>query len=339
MAPPSTDQSQPPQAAALQLRRPRRFAGTQLFQQLSASTGTLAAGQQLSYNPTVEAATFFLPRYTFSDFQLRGRLVFSYELTNSDVTSTHQEPRFSDTTLQLFYRRLPTVVGFQPLVGLQVIAPTSPESRARTMYFSPGLTAQLSRTFSGIAGGELLLLGGFTYQHPIYRYTTPSTRGETPYRFSCYGGGAGCDGQLSGLTNASDIMTWTLLVAGEWGKWSPALFALGTHQFAYSPSSVAGLPESTSPGVRQSVYVSAWLDYNANSWLTAEVGYFMFRNALAQDGGYGNPLFDRYQDARVYLGFNLNIDTFVKEIIEKDESDESGIIRAKNRFAPASGVF
>jgi hypothetical protein len=91
--------------------------------------------------------------------------------------------------------------------------------------------------------------------------------------------------------------------------------------------------------VRQSVYFSMWLDYNANSWFTGEIGYFMFRNVLSQDGRYGNPFFDRYQDARLYLGFNINIDTFVKEIVEKDESDEAGIIRARNQFGPPRGVF
>jgi hypothetical protein len=322
-----------------QKKPPRRFAGTQLFQQLSASTASLMKNQQHSYNPTVEAATFLLPRYAFGDWQLRGRLVFNYELTNSDATTTRGEPRFSDTTVQLFYRSLPPVVGFQALVGAQVIAPTSPESRARTMYFSPGLVAQASRTVPHVLNGELLLLAGLTYQHPLYRYTTPELRGDWPYRFSCYGGNTGCDGQLGGLTNASDIMSWSLLVAGEWGKWSPAIFALGTHQFAYEPRAIAGLEAPTGSGVRQTTYFSVWIDYNANAWLTAEAGYFLFRNVLSGDGQYGNPFFDRYQDARVYFGFNLNVDNLVKELVEKDGDQEGGIIRAKNRFGPATGAF
>jgi hypothetical protein len=328
-----------PRAVALEQRKPpRRFAGTQLFQQLSSSTATFVGGQQ-TYNPTVEAATFILPRYAFDDWQLRARLVFNYELTNSDATTTKNEPRFSDTTLQLFYRKLPTVVGFQPLIGAQLVAPTSPESRARTMLFSPGLVAQVSRPIAHVCGGELLVLGTLTYQHPIYRYTTPELRGDWPYRFSCHGGGTGCDGQLGGITNASDIATWSLLLAGEWGKWSPALFVLGTHQFAYAPTEIAGLSAAAGSGVRQSTYFSAWIDYNANAWLTAELGYFMFRNVLSGDGQYGNPFFDRYQDARVYAGVNINIDTLVKELVERDSDEEGGIIRAKNRFAPSNGVF
>jgi hypothetical protein len=340
-AAPPKDESQPPQAAALDQKRwPRRFAGTQLFQQLSASTATLVRSQQHSYNPTVEAATFLLPRYSFGDWQLRGRLVFNYEITNSDTTVTRNEPRFSDATVQLFYRSLPKLAGFQPLVGAQIIVPTSPESRARTMYFSPGAAAQLSRAIPHVLGGELLLLGGATYQHPIYRYTTAETRDETPYRFVCHGGGTGCDGQLTGVTNASDIVSWTLLVAGEWGRWSPAVFLLGTHQFGYAPRSIPGLPDaSDGPSIRQNTYFSAWLDYNANTWFTAEVGYFMFRNVLSGDGRYGNPFFDRYQDARFYVGFNVNIDNFVKEIVEKDEGDDAGVVRARNRFGPAMGTF
>ena len=339
-AAPDTADTETPRAIALELKKPpRRFAGTQLFQQLSASTATVIRDQQRTYNPTVEAATFLLPRYAFGDWQLRGRLVFNYELTNSDATTTQNEPRFSDTTLQLFYRNLPTVAGIQALVGAQVIAPTSPESRARTMIASPGLVAQLSRPVAHVWNGELLLLAGLTYQHPLYRYTTPELRGDWPYQFTCYGGGAGCDGQLGGLTNASDILSWALLVSGEWGKWSPALYALATHQFAYAPRGITGFEAPSSSGVRQTTYFSAWLDYNANAWLTAEFGYFMFRNVLGGDGRYGNPFFDRYQDARLYVGFNLNIDNLVKELIEKDSDQEGGIIRAKNRFAPASGAF
>jgi hypothetical protein len=339
--PPAKDETQPPQATALEQKKgPRRFAGTQLFQQLSASTATLMRDQQHSYNPTVEAATFLLPRYTFDDWQLRGRVVFNYEITNNDATTSRNEPRFSDTTLQLFYRGLPTLAGVQPLLGVQLIAPTSPESRARTMYVSPGLAAQLSRVLHQVVGGEVLLLGGLTYQHPIYRYTTAEVRGETPYHFACYGGGTGCDGQLTGVTNASDILSWTFLVAGEWGKWSPAIFVLGTHQFAYAPRAIPGLEiGSPSSNVRQNTYFSAWLDYNANTWFTAEVGYFMFRNALSGDGRYGNPFYDRYQDARFYVGFNVNLDNFVKELIEKDEADDAGVVRARNRFGPAIGTF
>jgi hypothetical protein len=65
----------------------------------------------------------------------------------------------------------------------------------------------------------------------------------------------------------------------------------------------------------------------------------MFRNVLSGDGRFGNPFFDRYQDARVYLGVNLNIDNLVKELVEKEGDEEGGIIRAKNRFGPATGVF
>ncbi|MET0594785.1 MAG: hypothetical protein ABW133_18940 [Polyangiaceae bacterium] len=337
---PDTADTATPRAIALEQKRPpRRFAGTQLFQQLSTTTATVVPNQQQTHNPTVEAATFLLPRYTFGDWQLRGRIVFSYELTSSDTTTTRNEPRFSDTTLQLFYRGLPRLAGIQALVGAQIIAPTSPEARARTMIASPGLVTQLSRPIEHVWGGELLLLGSLTYQHPLYRYTTPELRGDWPYRFACHGGGTGCDGQLGGVTNASDIVSWSFLVSGEWGKWSPALFVLGAHQFAYAPRSASGLDDPTSSGVRQTTYFSAWLDYNANAWFTAEVGYFMFRDVLSGDGTYGNPFFDKYQDARLYLGFNLNVDNLIKELIENDKDQEGGIIRAKNRFAPRSGTF
>ena len=115
--------------------KPRPFAGTQIYAQTSMSTATVFKGQQQAYNPTVDTAVFLQPRYALSEaFQLRGRLVFNYELTNSDTTTTRNEPRFSDTALQLFYRKIPELPGgIKPMVAVNLGLPTSSESRARTM--------------------------------------------------------------------------------------------------------------------------------------------------------------------------------------------------------------
>jgi len=333
-----TNPDEPKVEAAKPKARP--FAGTQVFLQTSMYTGTVFKQQQQNYNPTVDQSVFIQPRFAINkDFQLRGRLVFTYEYTNSDTTKTNHEPRFSDTTLQLVYRGIPDFKGIKPIVGVQVGLPTSPESRARTMLMTPGLTAQLAKTFEHVLGGEVSLLSGAVYTHPLYNYTTSGTRGETPYPFQCYGASASCDGQLTGTANASDTLSFTGLVAGEWGKWSPALFFLSAHQFAYTFSDQPGvtrLEDRTS--VRQSTYFSAWVDYNFNAWLTGEIGYFMQRSVLSESGKYGNPFFDRYQDTRVYLGANINIDSFIQTVVEKGSAD-AGVIRAKNNRGPSLTAF
>ncbi len=323
--------------------KPRPWAGTQVYAMTSMSTATIFRGQQQSYNPTVDTAVMLLPRYAINDaFQLRGRLIFSYEYTNSDTTVTRNEPRFSDTTLQLFYRKIPVIpgLGAKPMVALNMGLPTSPESRARTMVVAPGVTLQLSKSVEKVLGGELMFLVSGIYSHPFYRSTTPEVRTPVPYSFQCFGGN-GCQDQLSGVFNVSDSISYAALIAGEWGKWSPALYYLGVSQWAYTGSDarnpVDGTPVQASAdfrpsNVRQTSYFSAWLDYNANAWLTAEVGYSLSRTALTESGERANPFFDRYQDMRVYVGANFNIDNIMKQL--EGGTTEAGIVRAKNTKQP-----
>jgi hypothetical protein len=345
---PATDTTQ---AAAEEPKKPkpRPFAGTQLYATTSATTSTFFKNQTQYNNPTVSQAIWFLPRYTINDaFQVRGRMIFSYEYTNSDDTVTRNEPRFSDTTLQLFYRKIPAVLGIKPQIAANLGLPTSPESRARTMAIAPGATLQLSKVVEHVLGGELLFLNFYSYSHPIYRSQNPEVRTPAPYAFQCAGGSNGCQDLLSGVQNPSDTLAYAFLVTGEWGKFSPALYYLGASQWTYSPPNsttyadvVPGvndtrvIPGSTPQGpnaVRQTSYFSAWLDYNVNSYFTAEVGYWLSRSVLAGDGKYGNPFFDRYQDMRVYLGANFNVDNFVKAL-EGGDTD-AGIVRAKNTKQP-----
>jgi hypothetical protein len=343
---PASDQ---PQAAAEEPKakpKPRAWAGTSIFMSTSTSTATIFKDQQQDYNPTVDSNIYFLPRYAINEaFQLRGRLIFTYEWTNSDETVTKHEPRFSDTTLQLFYRKIPEVAGIKPMVALNAGLPTSPESRARTLVFTPGATLQLSKGVEHVAGGELLFLASAVYSHPIYRNTTPEVRTARPYAFQCVGGNA-CTDQLSGTFNPSDSISYAFLASGEWGKWNPAIYYLGSSQWAYTGRSLTAndvqpglgnqpIGSSTAQGptnVRQLHYFSAWLDYNWNSWFTSEVGYWLQRSALTEDGKYGNPFFDKYQDMRVYIGASFQVDNLIKQL--EGGSAEAGIVRAKNNKTP-----
>jgi hypothetical protein len=317
----------------------RPWAGTQIFATSSMTTATVFKGQNQYSNPTVDGSIWLQPRYALSEaFQLRGLVIFSYEFTNADDTVTKNEPRFSDTTLQLFYRKIPELPGgIKPNVALNTSFPTSPESRARTLIFSPGATLQLSKIFEHVLGGEIDIISSGVYTHPIYRSTTPEIRGTAPYAFQCLGGNT-CQDQLSGTFNVSDQIGYSLLVAGEWGKWSPALFYRGNSQWTYqgkdAKNPVDGTAVASPAGfgpthLRQGSYFSGWLDYNANAWLTAEVGYSLQRTALDGQGNYGNPFFDRYQDQRVYIGASFNIDNIMKQL--EGGPTEAGIVRAQNK--------
>jgi hypothetical protein len=150
---------------------PRPFAGSALFIQNNMSTGTVFRGQTQDYNPTVESSFWFLPRYAINDaFQLRGRMIMSYEWTNSDSTTYRNEPMLSDTTLQLFYRKIPKLpLGIIPAVALNAGLPTSKLSRARTMVFAPGATVQLVKPLPPVLGSDGgMILASAIYSHPLY---------------------------------------------------------------------------------------------------------------------------------------------------------------------------
>lgn len=325
--------------------KPRPFAGTSLFFQNNMTTGTVFRGQTQDYNPTVESSFWFLPRYAINEaFQLRARMIMSYEWTNSDSTTYRNEPTLSDTTLQLFYRKIPTLPGgIQAAVALNAGLPTSKLSRSRTMVFTPGATAQFVKPLPPVLGSDGgMILASAIYSHPLYSSRNPEVVDpRPPGAFQCVGG-SGCSDLLSGTMNPSDTLSWALLVEMEWGHFAPALYYLGGHQWVYSPREVlnpvdgtpVGRPEGDTPtSVRQTHYFSAWVDYNINSWMTAEVGYFHSTNAITGGGQRANPIFNPYGDSRVYLGASFQLDNLVKAVQGGDHG-EAGVVRAKNTKQP-----
>lgn len=323
--------------------KPRPFAGSSLYMQNSMSTNTIFRGQTQYANPTVETTAYILPRYAINDaFQLRGRLIVSYEYTNSDSTTTNHEPMLSDLTLQMFYRKLPALpLGIKPMVALNVGLPTSKASQARTMMFSPGATLQLVKPIEHFLGGEATIITSLTYSHPLYQSRSPVVSDARPYSLNCMGG-TNCADSLSGAMNASDTLSYVAIFAPEWGHWSPALMYLGASQWVYSPKEVRNPVDGTMVGsaqrdggttLRQTHYLSAWLDYNFNSWFTGEIGVWNAVSGIADDGQRSSVIFDRYQDTRVYLGFSVQLDNLVKELQGGDKGD-GGIVRAKNTKSP-----
>jgi hypothetical protein len=315
--------------------KPRKMAGSQVIFQTSANLNTFAPGLQQTQNSTVDSSLWLMPRYAINEaFQLRGRWILSYEYTNSDTTTYQRELRYSDPWFQLFYRKLPKLPGGINVNAIAQINPgISPESRARTQLFSPGVGLQLAKAFEHVAGGELMFILGGTYQHPIYTHTTPRVDTPIPYKVQCFSG-TGCQDQVSGVANVRDQLAWSAVATGEWGKWSPGIFAFVAHQWMYQFRDIPGVTRMEDrAAARTTTFVSAFLDYHINDLLTAEIGYWMSRNLINGNGKYGNPLWDKDQDMRVYLTFNLNFDNLLKKI-EGQEKGEGGIERANNNRRP-----
>lgn len=294
-------------------------------------------------NPTVDFSLALRPRYFLNRrWQLRGGISFLYEFTNGDFTTSRNEPRFTDPFVQLWYHGIPVFGGIKMWVAPTLSAPLSPESRARTVIATPGLLLQFARGFEHVLGGDLAIIANVTFSHPFYQYTTPEVR--TPYRDAvtgqpynpqCYGGGTGCAGQLSGFTNVANVLSWSLILTQEWGHFSPGLFYSMSHQFSYAATNVDGVNTSqNNQNVRTSSTFFAWVDYNINAWLTAEVGYSVSRfNILDGDGTYGNPIWAPRFDTRVYTQAVFTLDKLYDALFNGANSG-GGIIRVQNFTRP-----
>lgn len=329
-----TPQGAASEAGAKPKRRP--FAGSSLFISNSMTTNTIFKGQTQYNDPTVESNLYITPRFAINDaLQLRARLIVSYEWTNSDENTYNHEPTLSDTTLQLFYRKIPQLPGgIQPAVALNAALPTSKNSRARTMYVTPGATLQLVKGFEHFLGGELSIIGSVTYSHPLYKSRNPETLDPRPVPFQCLGGN-GCSDLLSGTMNVSDNLSYSLIVSPEWGKWNPAIAYIGGSAWAYHPTAtvnpIDGKPmpvNSDATNYRQTHYLSAWLDYNFTAWITGEIGYWNATSGIGADGQRANIIFNRYQDTRVYLGASIQLDNLVKSLQGTSEG-AAGVVRAQ----------
>jgi hypothetical protein len=334
-----------PQAAATEAQaRPKRrpFAGSSLFVSNSMTTNTIFKGQTQYNDPTVESNLYITPRFAINDaVQLRARLIVTYEWTNSDDNTYNHEPTLSDTTLQAYYRKIPSFAGIQPSVAANLALPTSKNSRARTMMVTPGATLQLVRGFEHFLGGEISIITSLTYSHPIYKSRNPETLDPRPVPFQCLGG-TGCSDLLSGTMNVSDQLSYSLIISPEWGKWNPALAYIGGSAWAYHPT-VAASPvngdnrviglDPNATNYRQTHYLSAWVDYNFTPWITAEVGYWNATSGIGADGQRANVIFNRYQDTRVYLGASIQLDNLVKALQGTGEGS-AGVVRAQNTKTP-----
>jgi hypothetical protein len=290
----------------------------------------LAPDLQQTPNRTVDSSFFFLPRFSLSErFQIRASLPVFVEWTDTALTTTttRREPRLGNLVAGLFYRGIPKVWGSQPLLGINVLFPTSKEVQAQSLVLAPSLFGQLAKPMHWL-GGEGLFLASGSYQHLFYRYTTASVAAPPIAAPACFGGGESCALQLSGVSNVSDSINWAVTATMEWGSWSPGAQFRMVHGFLYGFSELEGVERIDRPAaVRNSTFFSLWLDYLANDWLTAEVGVQLNRPILDGSGRYGNPLFAQYQEgARLYLAVNFGLDALAKIVAGGDA--KGGVVRA-----------
>lgn len=293
-----------------------RFAGSVLVGQLSANLNVFDASLQLMQNPTVDSALLLLPRYKVADWlSLRGRFSIAYEFTDEDSSTYAHEAQLADGMVGAMFTGIPELFGVKSAVGAQVVLPFSKASRGKTLYFSPGLVAEVGREVKDVAGGTLAFKASGVYSRPVWGSVTPRVLDEPVYAPHCFGGVGECSDQLSGAANVRDALSWTLVGSGTWGKVSATLAFNVVHQFPYQFSDLPGVTrDATRPDVRNLTSASLAIGYEVTEWVGAELSYSMTRNLIEGDGTWGNPIYDRNQDMRLGLGASLDLERFYRAL-------------------------
>lgn len=316
-----------------------RWAGTQYFQQFGVSPDVVAPGLVQTYAPQADTFILFQPRFTITkDWQVRARITASAEFTNNANSSTTASRTigFGDVTPSLVYRGIPTFGGVKALVSVGFGLPTSQTSQDRTLYVNPYLNLTLDRKFEKVLGGELELTLSTSFSHPFYHYTTGGLQSDPAYQPQCFGASdTGCGLQSTGAANTENALSFLFIASQTWGKWNPGGFFLLSNSWVYQFSNLPGVEPEPNGSVpfRQYTYFNIFLDYNFTDWFTGEIGYQMVRNTvLTGESTIGNPIFDPYQDMRVYFGFNIGLDALYEALQGKKE--EAGILRTKSERRP-----
>lgn len=335
-----TPAAAPAPAAAPTRPPPLPWRQTQMLVTTGMSLSVIDPSLNLYANRTVDMSIAVRPRWTFNRMlQMRAGLVFSYEFTNGDFTTTRNEPRFGDMNIDLWVTGIPALGGAVKFwVAPRLIFPVSVESRARTMIVTPGLVLQAAYGIEHVLGGELDIIANGVFTHPLYQYTTGGARtNQGPAQ--CYGslGGGSCSDQLTGLFNPANTVSWALILAQSWEHISPGVFFSMQHIFPYQGTSAAGLPNGQAT-VRNNTIFAAWVDWIATPWFTAEVGYQVFRTLLDFDGTYGNPFYAPHQDTRFYLQTVFSLDK-IYELASGRSAGGGGVIRTRNTTPRPLGSF
>ncbi len=315
---------------------PLPWAGTSLYTTIATPTSNIFRGQNQSYDASANYFIRLAPRWTFNkEWQLRGIIGGSADVVEGINTGSTYTREFllNDPNFTLFYMGIPKLPGgIKMLAGASLRLPLSKASWAQTLIASPGLAVQLAKPFESL-GGDTLALVSFTYQHPFYVQTTPTTSDPLPYPRATFGGlgvNGATDDQLSGVANARDQFNMLAFLVQSWGHWSPGIFAFISNAYPYNFRDLGLRQDNVSSfRARSATFVGAFLDYELNAWLTPEIGYQMFRSAVDADGTYGNPFWGRYQEMQVYMGANIQLDSLYKAL--RGDGGEAGVVRASRR--------
>jgi len=200
----SSEASFEPARAAERWQPPWR--GSYLGYRNAVSATSFDRGAELTYNPYYAMGLAIAPRWWPSELlRLSADLTLMREITDADTTTERGETLVGDLAAGVWLVSFLTVPGIEVELstGLDVVAPTSKASQARTLYvgLEPGIGLQ--RRFDLLAGFALSYGFGATK----YFHGATTAQREAPLIPDCAGAGS-CELYLStGTRNASWRLT------------------------------------------------------------------------------------------------------------------------------------
>ena len=305
-APAARAQSEQRPMSASAQKAPWRY--SQLIYRNAVNLPSFDRGAELTYNPYYAMTLGFRGQWWFNQrLYLRVSFALTRELTESDLTTDSGEIWPSDTTLRAGAYRLYTIPRAKIALSasLDLIAPTSPASRARTMVLGLRPGVALQRSFSVLSG--LLLRYSFSFNKLLHRTTTAER--EVPLIPSCGLAEGGCSQYLNrGLRNPSWRLTHQALAYLQLRPWVAlaASFAARTDYLhrATDDARVSSVPQE-STDERYALSTDFSLTFIPWRALSVSLGLNTDSPLLAPDGNLRAPVFNRYTVFYLDLGLDL----------------------------------
>ncbi len=294
------------------------FRGTLISYSNDMSMRTLQPDAELTYNPYYAMTLSLRPQYWFTDsLYIHARLAITRELTDADTTSQAKETRVSDLALRIgassFYT-IP-VVGIAFSTNIDLIAPTSLVSQARSLVLAVAPTISIHRNFDVLGGISL----GYGFRVTALAHEHRTAQRQVPLIATCEDDLGGCAQHLdTGLRNARLRLSHSFDLSLGFTKWFALVtsVALGTdylHDVA-TDDSVSLVPQEP---VDQRFLLSTdlGLRFRPMPSLRIGLGARTTNPQLAPDSTPYAPFFNRY--TVFYLDLGLDIDGLITQISER----------------------
>jgi hypothetical protein len=315
-----------------------------LFDQ-SVTTQTIGIGKDYqSADPTYEWWFAFKPRYVVyeskhSSFSLGLWTNLYLELTNSDSTTTSQEPVLGSTSFTAPYSL--TFIdsgGYKTSVnvGPRLTFPTDKASRNSGMYLGLGATLGLSQHIPLAGKGakafnSLSLSASGAYSHSLNRATTPTDPNLERTRQDAVGRTFLSD-QLGPGMNVNHRLNASFSAGLQiTPKLGLGLSYVILNSWVYTPKDepvcvpLTGCTEPLRVNDPQTFRVTPWalasLDYDATDELSVSLGYYNQTNQIGPDGQRRSPFWS--PDAHIFFTLTGNLDAIYERIASKPPATQT----------------